>query len=102
MDKAMDKTKFHPLFERVVVRRIEEDARTEGGLEIPATQREKPQRGVIVAVCEPSEEMNCDPCGKFLHVGTQVLSGKFAGVEQMLDGEECVILHYREILGFFE
>lgn len=101
----MEKSKFIPLFERIVVRRLADEPKMDGGLEIPQTQKEKPQRGVIVAAAhdlggyidETGEMISDHP----LRVGMHVLIGKYAGIEQEIDGEDCVILHYKEILGYF-
>ena len=94
--------KFRPLHDRVVVRRIEEDERTRGGIIIPDTAKEKPQQGEVVAVGPGAP----DEKGKvqLLEVkpGDRVLFGKWSGTEVKLDGEELLIMKESDILGVLE
>jgi chaperonin GroES len=94
--------KFHPLHDRVVVRRIEEDERTKGGIIIPDTAKEKPQQGEIVAVGPGA----LDEKGKIqpldVKPGDRVLFGKWSGTEVKLDGEELLIMKESDILGVLE
>ena len=95
----MAKTKFRPLHDRVVVRRIDAEAKTKGGIIIPDTVKEKPQEGEIVAVGPGGR----DEAGKLvpidLKVGDRVLFGKWSGTEVKLDGEELLIMKESDIMG---
>jgi chaperonin GroES len=94
--------KFRPLHDRVVVRRIDEDDRTKGGIIIPDTAKEKPQQGEIVAVGPGArdEKGNLVPLG--VKPGERVLFGKWSGTEVKLDGEELLIMKESDILGVLE
>jgi chaperonin GroES len=94
--------KFRPLHDRVVVRRIEEDERTKGGIIIPDTAKEKPQQGEIVAVGPgaPDEKGNIQPLD--VRPGDHVLFGKWSGTEVKIDGEELLIMKESDILGVLE
>jgi chaperonin GroES len=94
--------KFRPLHDRVVVRRIEEDDRTKGGIIIPDTVKEKPQQGEIVAVGPgaPDEKGNVQPLD--VKPGDRVLFGKWSGTEVKIDGEELLIMKESDILGVLE
>jgi chaperonin GroES len=94
--------KFRPLHDRVVVRRIEEDERTKGGIIIPDTAKEKPQQGEIVAVGPgaPDEKGNVQPLD--VKAGDRVLFGKWSGTEVKIDGEELLIMKESDILGVLE
>ena len=95
----MAKTKFRPLHDRVVVRRIEAEEKTKGGIIIPDTAKEKPQEGEIVAVGPGGR----DEAGKLipidLKVGDRVLFGKWSGTEVKLDGEDFLIMKESDIMG---
>ena len=84
--------KFRPLHDRVVVRRIEEDDRTKGGIIIPDTAKEKPQQGQVVAVGpgSPDDKGKVQPLD--VKPGDRVLFGKWSGTEVKLDGEELLIM----------
>jgi chaperonin GroES len=94
--------KFRPLHDRVVVRRIEEDERTKGGIIIPDTAKEKPQQGEIVAVGPGAY----DEKGKLqtldVKPGDRVLFGKWSGTEVKIDGEQLLIMKESDILGVLE
>jgi chaperonin GroES len=94
--------KFRPLHDRVVVRRIEEDERTKGGIIIPDTAKEKPQQGEIVAVGPGAtdEKGNVQPLD--VKPGDRVLFGKWSGTEVKIDGEELLIMKESDILGVLE
>jgi chaperonin GroES len=94
--------KFRPLHDRVVVRRIQEDERTKGGIIIPDTAKEKPQQGEIVAVGPgaPDEKGNVQPLD--IKPGDRVLFGKWSGTEVKIDGEELLIMKESDILGVLE
>jgi chaperonin GroES len=95
----MAKTKFRPLHDRVVVRRIQADEKTKGGIIIPDTAQEKPQEGEIIAVGPGGR----DEAGKLLPIdvkpGNRVLFGKWSGTEVKLDGEELLIMKESDIMG---
>jgi len=94
--------KFRPLHDRVIVRRIEEDERTKGGIIIPDTAKEKPQQGEIVAVGPgaPDEKGKVQPLD--VKPGNHVLFGKWSGTEVKIDGEELLIMKESDILGVLE
>jgi chaperonin GroES len=95
----MAKTKFRPLQDRVVVRRIEADTKTAGGIIIPDSAQEKPQQGEIVAVGPGGR----DESGKLIpidvKVGDKVLFGKWSGTEVKLDAQELLIMKESDIMG---
>jgi len=99
MRVVMAKTKFRPLHDRVVVRRLEAEEKTKGGIIIPDTVKEKPQEGEIVAVGPGG----CDENGKLVPIGVKagdrVLFGKWSGTEVKLDGEELLIMKESDIMG---
>ena len=94
--------KFRPLHDRVVVRRIEEDDRTRGGIIIPDTAKEKPQEGEIVATGPGAldEKGNLQPLD--VKPGDRVLFGKWSGTEVKIDGEDLLIMKESDILGVLE
>jgi chaperonin GroES len=94
--------KIRPLQDRVIVKRIDEEEKTKGGIIIPDTAKEKPQQGKVVAVGKGkvSEEGKVTPLD--VKVGDRVLFGKYAGSEVKLDGEEHLILREDDILGVLE
>ncbi|MGH6735842.1 MAG: co-chaperone GroES [Methyloceanibacter sp.] len=94
--------KFRPLHDRVVVRRIEEDERTRGGIIIPDTAKEKPQQGEVVAVGPgtPDEKGQIQPLG--VKPGDRVLFGKWSGTEVKIDGDDVLIMKESDILGVLE
>jgi chaperonin GroES len=94
--------KFRPLHDRVVVRRIEENDRTKGGIIIPDTAKEKPQQGEIVAVGPgaPDEKGHVQPLD--VKAGDRVLFGKWSGTEVKIDGEDLLIMKESDILGVLE
>ncbi|HKA70440.1 MAG TPA: co-chaperone GroES [Xanthobacteraceae bacterium] len=95
----MAKTKFRPLHDRVVVRRLEGEEKTKGGIIIPDTAKEKPQEGEVVAVGPGAR----DEAGKLVALevkaGDRVLFGKWSGTEVKLDGEELLIMKESDIMG---
>ncbi|HXF89790.1 MAG TPA: co-chaperone GroES [Xanthobacteraceae bacterium] len=98
----MAKLKFRPLHDRVVVRRIEAEERSKGGIIIPDTAKEKPSQGEVVAVGPGGR----DETGKLipidLKVGNKVLFGKWSGTEVKIDGEELLIMKESDIMGVIE
>jgi chaperonin GroES len=95
----MAKTKFRPLHDRVVVRRLESEEKTKGGIIIPDTAKEKPQQGEIVAAGPGAR----DEAGKLVPLdvkaGDKVLFGKWSGTEVKLDGQELLIMKESDIMG---
>jgi chaperonin GroES len=91
--------KFRPLHDRVVVKRIEAEEKTAGGIIIPDTAKEKPQQGEIIAVGPGGR----DETGKLIpldvQVGDRVLFGKWSGTEVKLDGVEYLIMKESDIMG---
>ena len=94
--------KFRPLHDRVLIRRIEEENKTPGGIIIPDTAKEKPQQGEVLAVGPGAR----DETGKLVpldvKVGDRVLFGKWSGSEVTIDGEELLIMKESDILGVLE
>ena len=94
--------KFRPLHDRVVVRRIEENTKSAGGIIIPDTAKEKPMQGEIVGVGPGAR----DESGKLVPLdvkkGDKVLFGKWSGTEVKIDGEELLIMKESDILGIIE
>jgi len=93
--------KFRPLHDRVVVRRVEEDTTTAGGIIIPDTATEKPQQGEIVAAGPGAKDD-----GKLIELdvkaGDKVLFGKWSGTEVKIDGEELLIMKESDIMGVLQ
>jgi len=98
----MAKSKFRPLHDRVVVRRVDSEEKTKGGIIIPDTAKEKPQEGEIIAVGSGAR----DEAGKLIPLdvkaGDRVLFGKWSGTEVKLDGEDLLIMKESDIMGVIE
>ena len=94
--------KFRPLHDRVVVKRIEEEQKTKGGIINPDTAKEKPMQGEILAVGPGSrgEDGKLIPMG--VSVGDRVLFGKWSGTEVKLDGDELLIMKESDIMGVLD
>jgi len=93
--------KFRPLHDRVIVKRIQEEEKTAGGIIIPDTAKEKPQEGKVVAVGPgKQEDGKVIPMG--VKAGDKILFGKYSGTEIKLDGEEHLIMKEDDILGIIE
>jgi chaperonin GroES len=94
--------KFRPLHDRVVVKRVDSETTTSGGIIIPDTAAEKPQQGEIVAVGPGSR----DDAGKLIAIelkkGDKVLFGKWSGTEVKIDGQELLIMKESDIMGVLE
>ncbi|KRS12696.1 molecular chaperone GroES [Roseovarius atlanticus] len=90
---------FTPLHDRVLVRRIEGDAKTSGGLIIPDTAKEKPKEGEIVAVGDGVRGEDGDRIAMDVKAGDRILFGKWSGTEIKLDGEDLMIMKESDILG---
>ena len=93
---------FRPLADRVVIRRVEEEAKTKGGIIIPDTVKEKPQEGEVLSTGPGAR----DEAGKVhpldVKVGDRILFGKWSGSEVKLDGEDLLIMKESDILGVVE
>jgi chaperonin GroES len=93
---------FRPLHDRVVVKRIEEEAKTAGGIIIPDTAKEKPQQGEVVAVGPGARDESGKINALDVKVGDRVLFGKWSGSEVKIDGEDLLIMKESDILGVLE
>ena len=93
---------FRPLHDRVVVRRIEEDERTKGGIIIPDTAKEKPQQGEVIAVGPGARDEKGVIQPLDVKAGDRVLFGKWSGTEVKIDGEELLIMKESDIMGVLE
>ena len=88
-----------PLHDRVLVRRVESDEKTKGGLIIPDSAKEKPAEGVIVSVGEGARKDSGELIAMSVKAGDRVLFGKWSGTEVTVDGEELLIMKESDILG---
>ena len=98
----MAKTKFRPLHDRVVVRRVDSEEKTKGGIIIPDTAKEKPQEGEVIAVGpgafnEDGERIKLD-----VKAGDRILFGKWSGNEIVLDGNELLIMKESDVVGVLD
>jgi chaperonin GroES len=94
--------KFRPLHDRVVVRRLEQDEKTAGGIIIPDTAKEKPQEGEIVAAGPGARGEDGEIHPLEVKAGDRVLFGKWSGTEVKIDGEELMIIKESDIMGVIE
>lgn len=94
--------KFRPLHDRVVVRRLEGDERTAGGIIIPDTAKEKPQEGEIVAVGAGARDEQGKIVPLDVKVGDRILFGKWSGTEVKIDGEDLLIMKESDVMGVIE
>ena len=98
----MAKTKFRPLHDRVVVRRIDAEEKTKGGIIIPDTAKEKPQEGEVIAAGPGAR----DESGKLIPLdvkaGDRILFGKWSGTEIKIDGEDLLIMKESDVMGVVE
>jgi chaperonin GroES len=95
----MANTNFRPLHDRVVVRRVESESKTKGGIIIPDTAKEKPQEGEIVAVGTGVRDDKGNIVALDVKVGDRILFGKWSGTEVKLDGEDLLIMKEADIMG---
>ena len=93
---------FRPLHDRVLVRRIESDEKTAGGIIIPDTAKEKPQEGEVVAVGAGTRDDSGKLAPLDVKAGDTVLFGKWSGTEVKIDGEDLIIMKESDILGIIE
>ena len=94
--------KFRPLHDRVVVKRVEEDTKTAGGIIIPDTAKEKPQQGEVVAVGPGARDEQGKVVALEVKPGDRVLFGKWSGTEVKIDGDDLLIMKESDILGIVE
>jgi|SRR3979411_501608 chaperonin GroES len=95
----MAKTKFRPLHDRVVVKRIDAEEKSKGGIIIPDTAKEKPSQGQIVAVGPGGRDESGKIIPPDVKAGDKVLFGKWSGTEVVLDGEDLLIMKESDIMG---
>ncbi|MEI6557293.1 MAG: co-chaperone GroES [Rhodospirillaceae bacterium] len=94
--------KFRPLHDRVVVKRLESDQKTKGGIIIPDTAKEKPQEGEIIAVGPGARDENGKIVALDVKAGDRILFGKWSGTEVKIDGDEFLIMKESDIMGIIE
>ncbi|RED48550.1 co-chaperone GroES [Aestuariispira insulae] len=94
--------KFRPLHDRVLVRRVEENEKTAGGIILPDTAKEKPMQGEIVAAGPGARADNGEFIALDVKAGDTVLFGKWSGTEVKVDGEDLLIMKESDILGVIE
>jgi chaperonin GroES len=99
MRVIMAKLKFRPLHDRVVVKRIEAEEKSKGGIIIPDTAKEKPQEGQVVAVGPGGRDETGKLIAMDVKAGDRVLFGKWSGTEVKLEGEELLIMKESDIMG---
>jgi len=94
--------KFRPLHDRILVRRIEAEEKTAGGIIIPDTAKEKPQEGEVIAVGPGARNENGQLQPLDIQVGDRILFGKWSGTEIKLNGEDLLIMKESDIMGVIE
>ncbi|RST87005.1 co-chaperone GroES [Aquibium carbonis] len=95
----MSETNFRPLHDRVVVRRVQSEEKTKGGIIIPDTAKEKPQEGEIIAVGSGARDESGKLVPLDVKAGDRVLFGKWSGTEVKLNGEDLLIMKESDIMG---
>ncbi len=90
---------FRPLGDRVLVKRVEEESKTKGGIIIPDTAKEKPQEGEVVSVGEGARDEDGKRVPMDVKSGDRILFGKWSGTEVKLEGEDLIIMKESDILG---
>src|SRR5689334_23185770 len=93
---------FRPLGDRVLVRRVEEEAKTKGGIIIPDTAKEKPQEGEVVSVGPGARDEDGKRVAMDVQAGDRILFGKWSGTEVKIDGEDLIIMKESDILGIVD
>jgi chaperonin GroES len=94
--------KFRPLYDRVVVRRIDAEEKTKGGIIIPDTAKEKPQEGEIIAAGPGARDESGKIVPLDVKAGDRILFGKWSGTEVRIDGEDLLIMKESDIMGIVE
>lgn len=98
----MTSTNFRPLHDRVVVRRVESEAKTKGGIIIPDTAKEKPMEGEVVAVGPGARDEKGALVALDVKAGDRILFGKWSGTEIKLNGEDLLIMKESDVMGVIE
>lgn len=94
--------KFRPLHDRVVIKRLEEDSKSAGGIIIPDTVKEKPMRGEVVAVGPGARDERGNINALDIKAGDTVLFGKWSGTEVKIDGDDVLVVKESDVLGVIE
>jgi chaperonin GroES len=94
--------KFRPLGDRVLVKRVEEEQKTKGGIIIPDTAKEKPQEGEVIAVGPGARDEDGEYIQPDVKAGDKILFGKWSGTEVKVDGQDLLIMKESDILGVVE
>ena len=94
--------KFRPLGDRVLVKRVEEETKTKGGIIIPDTAKEKPQEGEVVAVGPGARNDKGEVVALDVKAGDRILFGKWSGTEVKVDGQDLLIMKESDVLGVVE
>jgi len=94
--------KIRPLQDRVIVKRLEEEEKTKGGIIIPDSAKEKPQEGKVIAVGKGKKTEDGKVIPPDVKVGDKILFGKYSGSEVKIEGEELLIMREEDILGIIE
>jgi chaperonin GroES len=100
--KAMSKTSFTPLHDRILVRRVEEGESIRGGIIIPDSAKEKPQEGEVISVGKGKSNDEGKVFPLDVKAGDKILFGKYSGTEIKIDGEELLIMREEEVLGILK
>jgi len=100
--KEKQRMKLRPLQDRIIVKRLEEESKTAGGIFIPETAKEKPQKGEVIAVGNGKKTDDGKIVPIDVKAGDKVLFGKYAGTEIKIEGEEFLIMREDDILGIME
>ncbi|MEN9874058.1 MAG: hypothetical protein RL186_955 [Pseudomonadota bacterium] len=93
---------FRPLGDRVLVKRVEEETKSKGGIIIPDTAKEKPQEGEVIAVGPGGRDEDGERIAMDLKVGDRILFGKWSGTEVKIDGDELLIMKESDVMGVLE
>ena len=93
---------FRPLGDRVLVKRVEEESKTKGGIIIPDTAKEKPQEGEVLAVGPGGRDEDGDYIAMDVKPGDRILFGKWSGTEVKIDGDDLIIMKESDILGVLD
>ena len=94
--------KFRPLGDRILVKRVEEETKTKGGIIIPDTAKEKPQEGEVIAAGPGARDESGKLVALDVKAGDRVLFGKWSGTEVRIDGEDLLIMKESDIMGVVE
>jgi chaperonin GroES len=97
--RETDNMAFRPLGDRVLVKRVQEEEKTKGGIIIPDNAKEKPQEGEVVAVGPGARDEDGEFIKPELNVGDRILFGKWSGSEVKIDGEDLIIMKESDVLG---